>query len=449
MMTYTSTATIAMLRELDRIEVLGGERVVEVSLSNSLSISLMGGILGTHIGRSFLLPDVSDPEKSIKCYGGNGFLTLSYSGNDVDICIRNNADYKDIQIGRLDVEGKNPIVRLAPAMMANFKLWSEKYPSAPYKLLKERNGVVQDKHLFRYLHAILTAVREAAGEPLPRFAEDLLKEWTESRQPRRGYVYRINTAGLNRAQMEAVIAEVYAVHERTNTSSCMVKGDKDYEFGVGMDYYEGVLHPFHSYRAENWGLALVSEYAPDEVFAWQKETSPFRLRAWTYTNEVHEWDKGQIVETYIVSTYASCYGDTNYRCVLNEAVDHQTDLEGAEIRCYVENNCDEYTAPYVDGDCQHVYIDECVHAREDEDEMEYRLGAVRYHDYDTSGMFEVYHSDGQVKRCEYWYTCEVCGDDFTEDEMVWVSELDGYVHRDYWDFSRDCLDGLAVLRYFR
>lgn len=329
----------------------------------------------------------------------------------------------DLIIGQLEGEDK---IRLSEDFIATAKMWAEQY-GTPYGKLKERNGVTKDKHLMQFIASVLDNHADVAST---KINEESLKYWLESRKTKTGYIYRVNTAGMTKDEMEATIAEIYAMHRATNTSSCMVKGDVEDENGVGLDYYTGHLHPFHAYRADNWGVIFVSRHTPEVVKNWDREKSPFVARAWSYFDG----------DDY---TYASNYGDAVAKKLIGATVRRNTNLEGAKIRCYVYSE-DAYIAPYVDGDCQLIYIDaEYSTVHSDDNGDEYILGTIS-----EDGNFEPSHSEGLVTRREVREKCEIYREDFPEEDMVWSNDLEGYVHQDFWDFGNECLDGYAIYRYY-
>lgn len=420
---FHTPTTIQKWIEADRLEVLNNESQVEIK----------GNGEGYHLDNVVAIrtPEARLPVQiKIRGSGGEfntwgqslyapGLFNLHHTSTGSELKFYST----DLTIGWLEGEDK---IRLSEDFVATAKMWAEQY-NVPYGKLKERNGVTKDKSLIQFITTVLGNRKDVEST---KINEESLKYWLESRKTKTGYLYRVDTAGMTKEEMEATIAEIYTMHRVTNTSSCMVKGDVDCENGVGLDYYTGHLHPFHAYRADNWGVIFVSRHAPDVVKNWDKEKSPFIARAWSYFDG----------DDY---TYVNSYGDTMANRMMITFVRRNTNLEGVKIRCY-EYSDDAYIAPYVDGDYQNIYINEegaTVHSDDSGDE--YVLGVIS-----DDGNFEPSHSEGLVTRKERREWCEIYREDFPEEDMVWSNDLEGYVHQDFWDFNRDCLDGYAIYKYY-
>lgn len=441
-MSYSSSATIARLIEEGRITTIKGTEQ-GVTVRGTVDDSILRRIHGSLNSEKLELPNPNGGSYAFSI-GAWIYDTVSIDEGRA-LVMFDHYNSCHLKIGELMAD--KPSIKLSDEVIDAFKLWSEKYPSAPYALLKERKGIVQDKNFFRYMHAIMTAVFEEINSlnlDLLQFDEVKLKTWIESRKPVTGYAYQIDTYNMSRDTMNEVIKEIYAVHERTNTTSCMVKGSLE---RVGLDYYDGHLHPFHAYRAKFWSLLLVSEHAPDKVMNWSEDTTPFRLRAWGYTNVTNHYREGVIVSTEEKVTYANRYGDMTYRDVLGKVIEREGNLFSCEVRCYEDRNSGSYIAPYVDGDYQQLYLG--GYTRTDEDGDEYILGEIQDEDGDCEGMYKPDHSTGLLTPVERYVTCAVSGEEILESDAIWAEQINDWVSCDFWNGIQDSLDVSAIISYFR
>ena len=302
------------------------------------------------------------------------------------------------------------------------------------KHLKIRNNRCKIMALMQYVRAW---IKEQTGLDFS-LDESNVKRYIESLTAKTYHVYAVDSLDqMDTTTFSKVVGLIYGLHERTNTTSCMVKGNSD---RLGADYYDGFLHPFHCYRTKAWKLLLVSDKTPEQVeqvdFTNEEVKSPFLARAWATT-----------CGTGVYYTY-KFYG-------AKDAVDAiHTDKEivlihynptDKPLRLYKDTSGD-FVCAYIDG---HNYVGVDSYTEyEDKDGNIYITGFACYEDSCYANIYEPQHSSGLTEpRCKYVY-CEIYEENHPEDECEYCQEIGGYVHRDFWDFNKNCLDGYAIYRYY-
>ena len=270
-------------------------------------------------------------------------------------------------------------------------------------------------------------------------SESNVKRYIESMKSKTYYTYAVDSLDqMDTATFSKVVGLIYGLHERTNTTSCMVKGNSD---RLGADYYDGFLHPFHCYRTRAWKLLLVSDKTPEQVeqvdFAGEEVKSPFLARAWATT-----------CGTGVYYTYRF-YG-------ARDAVDAiHTDKEivlihynptDAPLRLYKDTSGD-YVCAYIDGH-NYVGVDSYVEY-EDKDGNIYITGFACYKGACYADIYEPQHSTGLTEQLGKYVYCEIYEDEYPEDECEYSQEIGGYVHRVFWNYTNNTLDGYAIYRYYR
>lgn len=269
--------------------------------------------------------------------------------------------------------------------------------------------------------------------------ESNVKRYIESITTKTYHVYVVDELDhMDTATFSKVVGMIYGLHERTNTTSCMVKGDPEI---FGANYYEGFLHPFHCYRTKAWKLLLVSDKTPEQVeqvdFADEEVKSPFLARAWATT-----------CGTGVYYTYRF-YG-------ANDAVDAiHTDKEIVLIHCnptdeplrLYKDASGDYVCAYIDG---HNYVGVESYAEyKDKDGHVYITGYACYEDAGYADIYEPQHSSGLTEQRSKYVYCEIYEEDYPEDDCEYSQDIGGYVHRDFWDYNNDTLDGYAIYRHYR
>lgn len=302
------------------------------------------------------------------------------------------------------------------------------------KHLKIRNNRCKIMALMQYVRAW---IKEQTSLDFA-LNESNIKTYIESLTEKTYQVYVIDELyKMDTATFSKVVGIIYKMHERTNTTSCMVKGDPE---TTGADYYDGFLHPFHCYRTDAWNLLLVSDKTPEQMeqvdFADSETKSPFLARAWATT-----CGKG----LYYTWKF---YGAEDALQAINsdkEIVLLHCSPTNEELRLYKDTSGD-YVCAYIDGH-NYVGVDSYTEYK-DKDGYEYIIGYAceEHNDYETT--YEPQHNTGLTEQCSKYVYCEIYGEDFAEDECEYSQQIGGYVHRDFWDYNNDTLDGYAIYRHY-
>lgn len=304
------------------------------------------------------------------------------------------------------------------------------------KHLKIRHGRCKIMALMQYVRAWIA---EQTGEDIT-LNESNIKTYIESLTSQTFNVYAVDELDcMDTATFENVVGLIYGLHARTNTTSCMVKGDARTN---GDDYYKGFLHPFHCYRTEAWSLLLVSDKTPEQMeqvdFGNDEVKSPFLARAWATTGD-----------TGLYYTY-KFYGAKD----AIEAVDPDKEVvllnckpTHEPLRLYEDAASGSYVCAYIDG---HNYVGMNSHpiVRKDKDGRRYVIGHAceEYNDYDYT--YEPHHASGLTEEHSTYVHCSILEEDYPEDQCEYSHELGGYVHRDFWDYKHDRLNGYAIYCYY-
>lgn len=270
-------------------------------------------------------------------------------------------------------------------------------------------------------------------------SESNVKRYIESMKSKTYHTYVVDELDqMDTATFSKVVGMIYGLHERTNTSSCMVKGNPD---RFGADYYEGFLHPFHCYRTKAWSLLLVSDKTPEQMeqvdFAGEEVKSPFLARAWATTcgtgvYYTHRFYGANVAVEVIHSD--------------KEIVLIYCDPTDEPLRLYKDTSGD-YICAYIDG---HNYVGVESYAEyKDKDGYTYIMGYACYEDAGYADIYEPQHSSGLTEQCRKYVYCEIYEDDYPQDECEYSQDIGGYVHCDFWDYKNDTLDGYAIYRHYR
>lgn len=345
-------------------------------------------------------------------------------------------------------------VNLNSEHMANVKAWIEKNA----KKFKIRVGQpFHVKKLFAMITAMLRDFAEKDKEIRGideaveiKFNQQMMKEYLTSCNTETIYIYETEMLGSKTfAEMNRLILECYAVHENTNSNSCMVKRGEDWT-KIGADYNNycfpqcfnnGVwIHPFQAYNTESWKFAFASKYAPEKVLNWDNESkSPFIARAILndYSNGKGDWR---------INDDTICYGAREIaNRAYSELYQKSSSRYGSSIRLYrTDNNC--VVMPYIDGNDQSAGDLNCYETIiHDDVELTYTIGDIgEDHDdvWESTGGYVI--ADAK-QRYEY---CEILNEDIPAEHAVWISSIEGYVHFDFATSDGE-LDGLALFCYFR
>lgn len=269
--------------------------------------------------------------------------------------------------------------------------------------------------------------------------ESNVKVYIESLTAKSYHVYVVDELDqMDTATFSKVVGMIYGLHERTNTTSCMAKGNPE---RFGADYYDGFLHPFHCYRTKAWSLLLVSDKTPEQMeqvdFTDEEVKSPFLARAWATT-----CGKG------LHYTYRF-YGAKDAVDAIHtdkEIVLIHSNPTDEPLRLYKDTS-GNYICAYIDG---HNYVGvESYEEYKDKDGHIYITGYAceEYADYED--IYEPMHSTGLTEQRSKYVHCEIYEEDYPEDECKYSQDIGGYVHRDFWDYNNDTLDGYAIYRYYR
>ena len=302
------------------------------------------------------------------------------------------------------------------------------------KHLKIRNGRCKIMALMQYVRAW---IKEQTSLDFT-LNESNIKTYIDSLTEKTYHVYVVDELDqMDTATFSKVVGMVYRLHNRTNTTSCMVKGDPE---RLGADYYKGFLHPFHCYRTNAWNLLLVSDKTPEQMeqvdFANEEVKSPFLARAWATTSG-----------TGLYYTYKFFGAEDAVEAI-------KTDKEIVLLRCkptdeplrLYENTNGEYVCAYVDGH-NYVGVDSYTEYK-DKDGHIYIVGYACEEHNEYEETYEPQHLSGLTEYCSKYVYCEIREEDYNEDECEYSQQIGGYVHQDFWDYNNDTLDGYAIYRYY-
>ena len=268
--------------------------------------------------------------------------------------------------------------------------------------------------------------------------ESKVKKYIESLTSQSYQVYAIDKLEeMSTADFGEVVRMIYGLHSRTNTSSCMVKGDAE---TMGADYYCGFLHPFHCYRTSAWTLLLVSDKTPEQMeqvdFEDSETKRPFLARAWATT-----------CGTGLYYTWQLYGADNAIQAIRSDKdiVLLQTSPTDEELRLYKDSS-GEYVCAYIDG-CNSVGVNSYRTYR-DVDGNEYIIGYACEQGGDYEDEYEPQYNSGLTEQRYRTVYCEIYGESYAEDECEYSHEIGGYVHNDFWDSRRECLNGYTIYRYY-
>lgn len=284
------------------------------------------------------------------------------------------------------------------------------------------------------------------------------------------WVYRavLKPVGLAEHHLKEVLEEVkeqdyhlYALHDgmpevacliasRTNTQSCMTENGLNSAFAkfrhirTNKDGKEVWLHPFRAYEHEDNVMYCVSTLPPEKVLGVVHDKVPFIARAFSNYREVARW-------------YGS--SEQDWWNVFGEYVDESTPL-GMELYAYEVGG--RNILPYIDGsdDVTDKYLNS-VQAVGYADENKTPAGIdariVRITDRDEDaegGYYSCCPSNGimEWESTREEHECAVSGDWYDEEDMIYVEDLNDWVHEEYARYDSDrgyyVLDGLAVYKYY-
>lgn len=294
---------------------------------------------------------------------------------------------------------------------------------------KARNGTYK---VLNFARAVVDAVNAYHGVEYLEVKEKNYKDFIERTKEYIVYFYGTSTGDKwDYDYTNRIIAECYKINDRTNSNSCMTKGEL---FGIGSRVYDDAFqdsryyHPFHAYRTEDWRFVFATTLPPEDVQGWDKESTPFRARAILHSYD-EDWG------------YVKCYGsvdmfDTAYKLKFIPS----DETLNQEI-CLYRNDYYDYVMPYVDGDCQTASIIDC--SCEDEDGAEYALAVIsdKADDNVLYGSKDGGYIAEQIVLEGY---CLINDEQYSIDNLVWIDELDGYVHEEYCSCGE--LDAEALAR---
>ena len=304
------------------------------------------------------------------------------------------------------------------------------------KHLKIRNNRCKIMALMQYVRAW---IQEQTGLECA-LNESNIKDYIESLTEKTYQVYAVDQLDqMDTATFSKVVGMIYGLHERTNTTSCMVKGDHE---RLGADYYKGFLHPFHCYRTEAWSLLLLSDKTPEQMaqvdFTDKNTKSPFLARAWATTCGIRLYCTYRFYGAK--DAVDTIYADKEIVLLRNEPT-------GEPLRLYIDTS-EAYVCAYIDGrNCVGV---DSYHTYRDVDGNEYIIGyACAEGSGDYEDEYEPQHGTGLTEVRYKVVYCELYEEYYPEDECEYSHQIGGYVHCDFWDYDRSCLDGYAIYRHYR
>lgn len=334
------------------------------------------------------------------------------------------------------------------------ELFANTYPAIdlkPYKV-NQKTGAIKIANAIRLLAKIYT---DAVSEHY-KLEEKLIKAYSTALKPKEYYLYK---ASNNFAELSQL------VNMKTNTRSCMMResidGTLSYVYGASnvlLDRYENAgapsekvvgrnwQHPFISYEGTNdTVLLLVSERKLKDGEEITEQSNPFIKRAIAQDSSYTYKDR-RVEEYSFAREYgADCmHGLHRYFDKANEC----GNTDDMVVRIYQTELCVN-VAPYVDGDSQYgsQVRTEGAHCNL------FKLPAtVVVITDDESVEWKLYSTTGAEENVRY-HTCAVDGEDYDEEDMIFIDEIDDWVCANYayWDSNRDeyRLDGKAILNYFR
>ena len=278
----------------------------------------------------------------------------------------------------------------------------------------------------------------------------------------------LKPVGLAEHHLKEVLEEVkeqeyhlYALHDgmpevacliasRTNTQSCMTENGLNSAFAkfrhirTNKDGKEVWLHPFRAYEHEDNVMYCVSTLPPEKVLGVVHDKVPFIARAFSNYREVARW-------------YGS--SEQNWWSVFEEYVDEETPL-GMELYAYEVGG--RNVLPYIDGsdDVTDRYLNSVQavgYADEDKTPAGIDARIVRITDRDEDdegGYYACCPSNGFMdwESTREEHECAVSGDWYDEEDMIYIEDLNDWVHEEYARYDSDrgyyVLDGLAVYKYY-
>lgn len=394
----------------------------------------------------------SDPDRCL-CLQ-NYFMQVRdfrYLGFVVEINLRDGTYF--CPIARLEDDGLHCVVELdnIPPSLEAVEKWIEDNA----KKFKIRIGdTVHIKKVIRMMEALF---KPYADEII--LDQNKLKEYINGCNRQILYVYA--TPSLDNysfEDMNRLTLECYAVQENSSSTSCMTKKGGDWR-KIGADFRTNLfqdcildngvwVHPFHTYNTRDWQFVFVSKHAPEKVLNWNDESkSPFIARAIAFNNNAYSEE----AQKWYVRHGNVCYGA---REIAKHAIlahyPQSDDTSGCKIRLY-NSRYDDRIMAYIDGDYQYAGVISNNNTEETAEET--AEGKTIYYDIAVVG-----EKDGEgwentsgtaIAEAKYHYEfCEIMSEDILADEAVWISALEGYVHRRFTNFSGE-LDGLAIFHWFK
>ena len=278
----------------------------------------------------------------------------------------------------------------------------------------------------------------------------------------------LKPVGLAEHHLKEVLEEVkeqdyhlYALHDgmpevacliasRTNTQSCMTENGLNSAFAkfrhirTNKDGKEVWLHPFRAYEHEDNVMYCVSTLPPEKVLGVVHDKVPFIARAFSNDREVARW-------------YGS--SEQNWWNVFGEYVDEETPL-GMELYAYEVGG--RNVLPYIDGsdDVTDRYLNSVqavcyVDASKTPAGIDARIVRITDRDEDCEGgYYSCCPSNGfmEWESTREEHECAVSGDWYDEEDMIYIEDLNDWVHEEYARYDSDrgyyVLDGLAVYKYY-
>lgn len=328
----------------------------------------------------------------------------------------------------------NTTVNITERGLATLQTLASK--AVPLAHAKIRKGATKFSTLLQWVGKALNALSED-GEF--RVCNESYKALLGELTPRIYYLYRtIKNGYYTVEQYSRLIDEIYRLHKRTNTTSCMTKGEFS---GSNSDFYATCLHPFHSYNTPDWCLLLLSDVAPEQLSTWDSEKSPFLARGWGWSTV---YSTAGDVDYVTAGRY---YGDDIACEVMDDVIKNGGANYRAKVRLY--GSYGGFSMPYIDGYTQLVGSANHHATQTTEDGWSYLVAYV-CDDGDYDHCWEVEHSTGRAGERTYYLYCEISEEYYDNDEMHYIEGLEGYVHERFYNpSSSDGLDGLEILRYLR
>ena len=280
-----------------------------------------------------------------------------------------------------------------------------------------------------------------------KMPEKYLKEWLERMKETTYYLYAVKNA---MPEIACLIAE------RTNTRSCMTSDGlmgAFYHFRYTSTNADGQvvwLHPFRAYEGKDTDsncMLCVSTLLPEKVLGQTHDKIPFIARGFSDGESCARW-------------YGS--SEQEWSDLFGQYVDSNTPW-GMTLYAYEQQG--EHIAPYVDGGCDanDNYLNALTRlGSRDAEDTPYKIKAWtvemydRYEDEDdeTDGFWKI--DVGNARMFFYdpvvYHTCAITGEEYSEDEMIYVEDLDEWVEDRFarYDEGRGyhVLDGLELYNYY-